>query len=185
MMTLVSILFASVGASGVTVGSLSTKSKGVEGNVVVKTDATGVISIELQNFSYDGFAPDAFFMIGNGSGSPNIEDAFGLYGEVESRDQIRPNQLNDSSIEPLEGSYSGDTVKLELDTTVEQLKWISVYCRLFKEDFGSFKFPATCTKDEECSTGKCVIDIGFCATCTDNDDCVFGEQCQDSFCIIP
>jgi len=99
--------------------------------VMLKTleyNVKGDVSIEGQkvivdNFSYTGKAPDAFFYVGT-SGCPSGQ---GTLIQYPAGDGDRPL-----------GAYSGQRVELDLPTSVkgEEVAWVSVWCRQYSIDFG-------------------------------------------------
>ncbi|XP_033632784.1 protein Skeletor, isoforms B/C-like [Asterias rubens] len=105
---------------GALVGSLSTINHGVTGTVYA-VDSDRLL---IRGFTYDGTAPDAFLWIGDtdrpdASGTilpvdPNNPDVkLGLYGDAEI------------------------SVRLPAGKTVSDYKWLSVWCRQFRANFGN------------------------------------------------
>ncbi|XP_071540414.1 protein Skeletor, isoforms B/C-like isoform X1 [Panulirus ornatus] len=106
------------GYYGSKIGGLETLQHGVRGQVYAIDSRT----IHIQGFSYDGNAPDAFFY--GGSSSRPGEDGF-----------IIPDE--DGGMQPL-GRYINKDVTLTLPKgkTLQDVRWISVWCRAFAIDFG-------------------------------------------------
>lgn len=80
--------------------------------------------IIIDNFSYTGKAPDAFFYVGT-TGCPSEAGKLIQY----------PAGQNDRPL----GAYSGQRVELDLDGSgikAEEVAWVSVWCRQYKIDFG-------------------------------------------------
>jgi len=104
----------------------------------------GDVSIEGQkvivdNFSYTGKAPDAFFYVGT-SGCPSGQ---GTLIQYPAGDGDRPL-----------GAYSGQRVELDLPASVkgEEVAWVSVWCRQYSIDFGHAFLT---TKDSDnCGSGS-------------------------------
>ena len=91
--------------------SFKTLIHGVEGDVKFEGN-----SLVVDNFSYDGEAPDAFFYVGT-QGCPSGLGT--LLGE-------------------LLGAQSRQRVKLDLPDNIRagDVTWVSVWCRKFAVDFG-------------------------------------------------
>ncbi|KAK8778661.1 hypothetical protein V5799_019997 [Amblyomma americanum] len=109
---------------GKLLGNLDTGVHGVGGKVYI---ASGD-SLVLEDFSYDGAGPDAYFLVGttyrpDGSGTM-------LKNEVGS-DKPLP-------------AYSKKTIVLKLPagTKITDFKWFSVYCRKAKTSFAHVDIPA-------------------------------------------
>jgi len=117
-------------------GELSTLAHEVSGEVFVIDEQ----SLLIKHFNYDGFAPDAFFLVGT-EGFPGDTNL--------SSTAILPYPFNgvhydyqDTEVQVL-GPYADVNVHLSLpeNVKVSELKWISVWCRNFAVDFGSLVFP--------------------------------------------
>ena len=116
------------------IGSFSNVYHDVSGDVFV-LDSHSLI---IKNFSYDGTAPDAFFIAGS-SGEPDnsYPDAvlsFPFTGEHY--------ELEDSRIQRLEMFQGEEELVLTLppDLPVTSLQWVSVWCRQYGIDFGHVIF---------------------------------------------
>jgi len=117
-------------------GELSTLAHEVSGEVFVIDEQ----NLLIKHFNYDGFAPDAFFLVGTE----------GIPGDTNlSSTAILPYPFNgvhydyqDTEV-PVLGPYADANVHLSLpeNVKVSELKWISVWCRNFAVDFGSLVFP--------------------------------------------
>jgi len=100
--------------------------------------------IFIQDFEYDGAGPDAFFWIGN---TPNV-------GEVGT---ILPHpfegkffEYDDQSAPILAERFDKVNITLTLpeDKTVDDFKWLSVWCRQFSVNFGDVIFKTEDHHDE-------------------------------------
>ena len=123
---------------------LKTLGHGVEGEVKVEGD-----KIVVENFSYDGTAPDAFFYVGT-SGCPSGagtrlggDKPLGRHNrqrvELELPNNIRAGELTFVSVVlSMFVSCAGDVT------------WVSVWCRNFSVDFGH----AFLSPKEDCSSGS-------------------------------
>merc|ERR1712055_314768 len=107
-------------------------------SVMLKTleyNVKGEVTIEGQkiivdNFSYTGAAPDAFFYVGT-SGCPSEK---GTLIQYPAGDADRPL-----------GAYSGQRVELDLPTSIsaDEVAWVSVWCRQYSIVFGYAFLTAT------------------------------------------
>jgi len=98
---------------------------------VHKVDDTTLL---IKNFNYDGQGPDAFFLAGT-SGIPSKK------GEVVIPYPNKDKTYNylDTDI-PILGRFTGNKdveLKLPKGWKVDDLKWLSVWCRDFVIDFGN------------------------------------------------
>ncbi|XP_063851626.1 protein Skeletor, isoforms B/C-like [Scylla paramamosain] len=111
---------------GTYVGKLSTLEHKVSGDVYCVNN----ITIYIENFTYDGEAPDAFFFAGNRDETPS------------NRGFIIPDERSRKEVL---GPYSGRNLVLKFPITKKgqrsfsDIKWISVWCRRFGIDFGHVK----------------------------------------------
>ncbi|XP_076363990.1 protein Skeletor, isoforms B/C-like [Tachypleus tridentatus] len=105
------------------IGEFSTKTHGVKGTVYAANKDTFFI----KGFSYDGEGPDAFFWAG--STSTPSEDGFIVPDENETKNVL--------------GRYNNKDIWIKLPNgkTIKDLKWLSVWCREFKVNFGSLNIP--------------------------------------------
>jgi len=119
----------SCAASEILIGELKTLQHDVSGKIYAKDDKTLVI----YNFKYDGKGPDAFFWVGKTGNPKNTEDAstyiLSEEGNYEYRDQSAP----------ILGAYDGKDVTLTIPEgwKMNDIKWLSVWCRQFSVDFGN------------------------------------------------
>jgi len=96
-------------------------------------------TILIKGFNYDGEGPDAFFL-GGTHGRPSKS------GEVVMPYPFEGRHFNyrDKNI-PILGRFNGNkdvVLHLPPGTTVEQLKWISVWCRDYTVNFGHVNVPS-------------------------------------------
>merc|ERR1711936_1359529 len=96
-------------------------------------------TVLIKGFNYDGEGPDAFFL-GGTHGRPSKS------GEVVMPYPFEGRHFNyrDKNI-PILGRFNGNkdvVLHLPPGTTVDQLKWISVWCRDYTVDFGHVNVPA-------------------------------------------
>ena len=90
----------------------------------------------IENFEYDGTGPDTFFLTGPDETEPSISGTVLTYpfnGQFYD--------YNDSEI-PNMNRFDQETVELVLpdNIEIENLKWLSVWCRAFHINFGDLKF---------------------------------------------
>jgi len=125
-------------------------------------------TLEFRKFVYDGEGPDAFFILGTQTASPdpNLNDAIPLpFYNYEAVPIQKRFYVNDPSIpvlpqfrsahvftkyiswlkllgKDMDGSFRNQTVQLQLPPglKVSDLQWLSLYCRDFDIDFGNVKF---------------------------------------------
>merc|ERR1712113_873044 len=96
-------------------------------------------TILIKGFNYDGEGPDAFFL-GGTHGRPSKS------GEVVMPYPFEGRHFNyrDKNI-PILGRFNGNkdvVLHLPPGTSVEQLKWISVWCRDYTVNFGHVNVPS-------------------------------------------
>jgi len=96
-------------------------------------------TILIKGFNYDGEGPDAFFL-GGTHGRPSKS------GEVVMPYPFEGRHFNyrDKNI-PILGRFNGNkdvVLHLPPGTTVDQLKWISVWCRDYTVNFGHVNVPS-------------------------------------------
>jgi len=117
------------------VGQINTYQHGVSGTVYAKDQKTLII----KDFKYDGAGPDAFFWVGSSDQPSTVGTILPYPFEGKFYD------YEDQSAPILQGSFDG-TKEIELtlpeDTNVSDLKWLSVWCRRFRVNFGDLTFPA-------------------------------------------
>jgi len=120
----------------------------VHGDLFMKDAKTLII----RNFVYDGEGPDAFFVVGKRPMRRNrivirdrrdavplpYEDSYSAYSRQNTNQ--RRLRYDDPDI-PVLGRYEGQDIELTLPQGIEvdNIKWISLYCRQFNMDFGHVK----------------------------------------------
>merc|ERR1719430_766385 len=90
-------------------------------------------TILIKGFTYDGQGPDAFFLAGT-SGLPSSRGEAVLPYPFQGKHF----SYQDKEI-PILGQFTGDSdisLTLPPEVTVEDLRWISVWCRDFDISFG-------------------------------------------------
>lgn len=115
-------------------GQFTNYAHGIGGTVYLQDEKTVVI----KGFTYDGAGPDAFFWAGT-SGTPSTVGTIlpypfnGKFYDYE--DQTAP---------ILNGRFTGDkdiVLTLPADLKSTDIKWLSVWCRAFRVNFGDLIFP--------------------------------------------
>lgn len=101
-------------------------------------------TLEFRKFVYDGEGPDAFFILGTQTASPdpNLNDAIPLpYFNYDAVPIQKRFYVNDPSI-PVLPQFRNQTIRLKLPPglKVSDLQWLSLYCRDFDIDFGNVRF---------------------------------------------
>ena len=86
--------------------------------------------LQLVDFSYNGQGPDVFFYVGQ-EGDPSESDGRKIPDEL-GRESVLQEYKNENII-----------LNLPSNLPVSSLLWISVWCRLFRVDFGSLILPHT------------------------------------------
>ncbi|XP_027222776.1 protein Skeletor, isoforms B/C [Penaeus vannamei] len=110
------------------IGRLSTLHHDVTGDVY----AVDNITVYIEGFSYDGEAPDAFFFAGNQAATPS------------NRGFIIPDERGRTEVL---GPYRNKNLVLKFPVTkkgqrsLNDVQWLSVWCRKFSIDFGHVKIP--------------------------------------------
>eukprot|EP00090_Calanus_glacialis_P036161 TRINITY_DN6168_c0_g1_i1.p1 TRINITY_DN6168_c0_g1~~TRINITY_DN6168_c0_g1_i1.p1 ORF type:complete len:216 (-),score=41.82 TRINITY_DN6168_c0_g1_i1:55-702(-) len=96
-------------------------------------------TILIKGFTYDGEGPDAFFLAGT-TGKPSRAN-----GDVVLPYPFEGKHFtySDRNIPLLLRSFDGEEIVLTLPPgkTVDQLRWISVWCRDYQINFGHVTFP--------------------------------------------
>ena len=97
-------------------------------------------TILIKGFTYDGEGPDAFFLAGT-SGKPSRAN-----GDVVLPYPYEGKHFSysDRNIPLLLRPFGGEDVVLTLPQgkTVDQLRWIAVWCRDYQINFGHVTFPS-------------------------------------------
>jgi len=121
-------------------GDFQNYAHGISGEVYIKDEKT----LLIKGFSYDGAGPDAFFWTGT-SKQPTAVGTILPYpfkGEFyEYEDQNAP---------ILNKRYNNEEVTLTLPDNLKtsDLKWLSVWCRAFRVNFGDMFFPENLIEEE-------------------------------------
>merc|ERR1711892_1572374 len=106
------------------------------GGEAVALDSKTVL---IKGFTYDGEGPDTFFLAGT-SGRPSNRGDVVLPWPANGEKYT----YADRDIPLIKRSFDGSEdilLTLPEGNTVDQLKWISVWCRDFDVDFGHVSFP--------------------------------------------
>ncbi|XP_040573010.1 uncharacterized protein sas isoform X2 [Lepeophtheirus salmonis] len=121
---------------GISLGEFETLYHNVKGHVYAYNEST----LFIQDFSYDGTGPDAYFWIGINSPTPNSDGLLIQYPDNGENDSSSSGYEVDA---PVLGAYDKENILLRLPEgiTADQLKWISVWCRAFAVDFGHLIIP--------------------------------------------
>ena len=120
-------------SNAVDLGPLSERAHRVKGNVFL----TGQNSLLLEDFSYDGFAPAAFFVVGT-SGVPGDSGTILSYPASE-----KSFEFYDPEASLVRRSFNSEDVMLTLPPEIpaDKVVWFSVWCRRFRVNFGSVMVP--------------------------------------------
>jgi len=116
-------------------GSFSTIHYGVSGDVYEANSST----ILLKNFKYKGGAPAAYFVVGS-SGKPDNQNADAI---LPYPFEGKHYSYSEPDIPDIPSSAAEDeNIRLVLPPhiKVNQLTWLSVFCRTFNVDFGHCMF---------------------------------------------
>jgi len=117
------------------VGSIIPYAHGVSGDIY----SCGDDKIVFKNFKYDGLGPDAFFWVGTEgteASSDGILLPYPFKGKFfDSEDSNAP--ILDKAFD---GTQPDIVLPLPDDLKIEDLKWISVWCREYAVNFGEFVF---------------------------------------------
>ena len=124
-------------ASEIKVGEFKNLQHGI-GGTIYKVDDHKLL---IKEFTYDGKGPDAFFWAGT-DGKPSSTGGTILPYPFENKFY----EYEDQSAPIIQGRFTGNkdielTTPTNLKTT--DIKWLSVWCRLYKVNFGEafLKFP--------------------------------------------
>jgi len=114
-------------------GDFTNYAHGIKGEVFLKDEKTLVI----KGFAYDGAGPDAFFWAGK-SGQPSSVGTILPY-PFEGKFY----EYEDQNAPILERRFNGEEIVLTLpdDLKATDIKWLSVWCRRFRVNFGDMFFP--------------------------------------------
>lgn len=120
------------------IGSIDTLAHAVSGDLYAIDEQT----LMVKNFNYDGAGPDAFFWVGSEGSPSDVKD------ESKTAILAHPYQgkhytYRDDAA-PVLKAASQETLTLILPASmkVSDLKWFSVWCRLYSVDFGNLMIPA-------------------------------------------
>ncbi|XP_071792930.1 protein Skeletor, isoforms B/C-like isoform X1 [Asterias amurensis] len=110
---------------GKELGQLRTEAHGVTGTVKIADSKT----IVIEDFNYDGAGPDAYIWVGT-------TDQPGAVGTIVPAFEGDTDKLR---------AYTGERViaKLPGSMTVQDYKWISIWCRMAGANFGDIYIPAS------------------------------------------
>eukprot|EP00092_Neocalanus_flemingeri_P033853 GFUD01036814.1.p1 GENE.GFUD01036814.1~~GFUD01036814.1.p1 ORF type:complete len:243 (-),score=55.08 GFUD01036814.1:35-682(-) len=118
----------------VRIGTFSNHLYGVGGEVYSLDSQT----IMIKGFTYTGKGPDGFFLAGTSGGKPSKTGDVVLPYPYEGKHY----SYEDESL-PILGKFDGSEdiiLSLPPGKTVNQLKWLSVWCRAYKINFGHVMF---------------------------------------------
>ncbi|ESN96721.1 hypothetical protein HELRODRAFT_189345 [Helobdella robusta] len=114
---------------GKLIGKLETIYHGVTGDVYVSEESDSKLNII--NFNYDGEGPATVFWIGlKGKHGPLI-DSSGILVPDENGQTGPLKEYKQANI----------TINLPNNIKSSQVKWLAVWCQIFKLDFGHVFFP--------------------------------------------
>ena len=115
------------------IGAIKRYKHGVGGDIY----ACGDDQLVIEKFTYDGLAPDAFFLVGTESDTPNSNGIIlphPFKGKFYDFDDIKAPILDKA----YDGSQRPIVLELPTRIKVSNLKWISVWCRQYEINFGDF-----------------------------------------------
>ena len=118
------------------VGQITQYAHGVSGTIFYFKDDNQLV---IENFKYDGSAPDTFFWVGTQGRKPSSNGILLPYpfqGDFFDSDDTNAPTLDKA----FDGSQQAIELTLPNDLKVSDLKWISVWCREYEENFGDFIF---------------------------------------------
>ena len=102
---------------------------GVSGKVYLTPKQDKIL---IEDFTYDGRGPDAFFWVGS-EGAPGARSSVVLPHPFKGKFY----DYRDPEVPRLSASYQEDIVlSLPPQLSAYNIKWISVWCRKFSVDFG-------------------------------------------------
>ncbi|XP_077992394.1 protein Skeletor, isoforms B/C-like [Glandiceps talaboti] len=121
---------------GKLIGTFTTLAHGVSGTVYAVDNSR----LKITNFIYDGGAPDAFFWAGS-TDNPSPSG------------QIIPDEENRSS---RLGAYDNQDIIITLPegSTINDFKWIAVWCRQYTANFGQVNIPDNFDAPSELDLGE-------------------------------
>jgi len=114
-------------------GDFQNYAHGINGEVFLKDEKTLVI----KGFTYDGAGPDAFFWAGTSAAPSSVGTILPYPFEGKFYD------YEDKSAPILTRRFNGEEIILTLpdDLKATDIKWLSVWCRQFRVNFGDMFFP--------------------------------------------
>ena len=118
------------------IGQITQYAHGVSGTIFYFKDDNQLV---IENFKYDGSAPDTFFWVGTQGTKPSSNGILLPYqfqGEFFDSEDTNAPTLD----KVFDGSQQAIELTLPNDLKVSDLKWISVWCREYEENFGDFIF---------------------------------------------
>ena len=118
------------------VGEFKNVQHGVGGTVYITDEHT----LLIKGFTYDGLGPDAFFWAGT-DGNPSSVGTILPY-PFENKFYA----YEDKQAPIIEGRFNGNidiTLKTPNSLKTTDIKWLSVWCREYTVNFGSFHFNTT------------------------------------------
>eukprot|EP00092_Neocalanus_flemingeri_P065150 GFUD01079153.1.p1 GENE.GFUD01079153.1~~GFUD01079153.1.p1 ORF type:complete len:247 (+),score=63.93 GFUD01079153.1:84-743(+) len=98
-------------------------------------------TVLIKGFTYDGEGPDTFFLAGTSGSRPSSRKGDVVLPWPNDGNEY---SYNDRNIPLIKQSFDGKediVLTLPPGKTVDQLKWISVWCRDFDVNFGHVNFP--------------------------------------------
>ncbi len=133
LITLAIAAFAVAANGEVKVGKFRNLHHGIAGTVYAVDEHT----LRIEDFEYDGAGPDAFFWVGT-QGRPSSVGTILPY-PFDGRFY----EYEDGNAPILEGRFDKKEIKLTLpdNLKVSELKWMSVWCRAYRVNFGDIFFP--------------------------------------------
>ena len=96
-------------------------------------------ALKIKNFTYNGKAPDMYFLIGK-SGRPLRKNGDAILSYPTSQKTF---DVNDENAQMQDRAFKGEDIILRVpkDTKIFEYEWFSIYCRKFDRNFGSVYFP--------------------------------------------
>ena len=124
------VTLAEQGYYGALIGRFASYAHSVAGTVYAASEDT----IFIKDFSYDGQGQDTFFWIGYETLRPSLQGILLPYPDDGSSGG--PDKV-------LQHHHNADIVlRLPAGLKVQEMKWLSIWCRRFKVNFGDVVIPA-------------------------------------------
>ena len=117
------------------VGEFTNKHHGVSGTVYYVNQHTFLI----KGFTYDGTGPDAFFLAGTEALPSEVTSKAGTILPYPFNDKFY--EYDDPTVPILQRSFDGNmdiTLTTPTSLNASDVVWLSVWCRKYEVDFGSF-----------------------------------------------